>query len=273
MISDKPDRIDRPNWPKRVTVLLSLLMITTVRAALPETVVTLDTRPGATVSFLLAGPDKPRASLILFAGYDGYLNITKDGIQQPSQNFLVRSRRQFVEQGFTVAVLDSPSDNRDLLGLRDTDWHARDIQKVIDHLRGLAIGPVWVVGTSRGTISAANAAARLPKSRGGPDGLVLTASVSERGGQNSGCLCDVDLEKITTPTLFVHHREDGCSVTPFYETRALSKKLRNASVLEFVEFSGGDPAQGRACGPLSAHGFLGIEQQVIKLISDWIRKH
>ena len=255
------------------TILLTLLMCEQARAQLPESVVTLDVRPGATVNLLLIQPEKPVASLILFAGGSGYLKIREDGIRKLSNNFLVRTRQQFAEHGFTVAVMDSPSDHKRLDDVRDTEWHAQDVGKVINHLRTLSKAPVWLVGTSRGTLSAANAAARLPRSKGGADGLVLSSSVSERGGQRPACLCDIDLKKITVPTLFLHHREDDCSVTPFQETRALFDKLRNAPAREFIGLTGGLPAQSRACGALSAHGFLGIEQQAVSAIATWIRKH
>jgi hypothetical protein len=60
--------------------------------------------------------------------------------------------------------------------------HAQDLGKVIADVRTRVGGPVWLVGTSRGTISAANAASRLT-GPAAPDGIVLTSAlmVGNRG--------------------------------------------------------------------------------------------
>ncbi len=120
------------------------------------------------------------ASVILFTGSEGIAAVER--FQNPEWgrvNFLVRNRRRFVEHGFLVAVVDVPSDHTTGYGWsRTSKTHAQDVAGVIAALRREALVPVWVVGTSMGTISAANAAARLRV--GGPDGLVLTSSVTRR---------------------------------------------------------------------------------------------
>jgi len=251
----------------------SVLLLTTTpsHAAFTESVGVVTVRPGVTQSYLILTPEKPVATVILFAGYGGFLDITKWGIQQPSRNFLVRSRDLFAKRNFITVVIDTPSDFSSvdgILGLRATKTHAQDIQKVITKLRQTTDVPLWLVGTSRGTISVANAAARLQEN--GPDGIVLTATVVEAGGRNSGYVGDVDLEKIRVPTLIVHHDEDDCVVCDFHTAQQLPSKIKNASRIEFVAVSGGKQAQSRSCGPLSEHGFFGIEKTVIDRIAAWI---
>jgi len=254
-------------------LLLTLLCLFPLysQADFTEAVETVEVRPGVVQPYLLLMPKKPVATVILFAGYGGYLNITKDGIQQPSENFLVRTREKFAAKNFMTVVVDVPSDFKGvdgILGWRATQTHAQDLQKIISKLRQKIDVPIWLVGTSRGTISAANAAARLQQH--GADGLVLTASVVEPGGRNSGYVGDVDLEDIRIPTLIVHHQDDECVVCDFYIAKQLPAKLENASRVEFLSFSGGKPAKSRACGPLSEHGFFGIEDKVINSIASWI---
>src|SRR5207244_550656 len=81
-----------------------------------------------------------------------------------------------------------------------------DGRAVIAALREMAPVPVWLVGTSMGTVSAANAAARLED--GGPDGLVLTSTVTRGSREMIESVGDVRLQDITVPTLLVHHRDD-----------------------------------------------------------------
>jgi alpha-beta hydrolase superfamily lysophospholipase len=148
------------------------------RAAAEEEVRTVPARPGVTESFLLLRPNKaPVATVIIFAGGDGNLALTPAGLGRRQGNFLVRTRQRWVREGLLVAILDTPSDHpRGLWNFRTTKEHAADVKQAIAAVRDLARVPVWLVGTSMGTLSAANAAARIGD--GGPDGVVLTSSVT-----------------------------------------------------------------------------------------------
>ena len=185
-----------------------------------ENVRTIPSRPGVTQSFLLVHPpDQPVAAAVFFAGGNGALRLGSGRVGLAG-NFLVRTRARFAEHGLLVAVVDAPSDHpAGLDGFRTTAAHATDVQAVIAALRAEAAVPVWVVGTSMGTVSAANAAARL--TTGGPDGLVLTSSVTRQGRERSETVGDVRLKDVRVPTLVVHHRQDACRVTPYADTVAL----------------------------------------------------
>jgi pimeloyl-ACP methyl ester carboxylesterase len=224
-------------------------------------------REDAEQVFLFMKVKQPVASVILFAGGGGTLNID-NGVIGEDTNFLVRSRFRFAHEGFNVAVVDAPSDYRNLRGARDTLFHALDIKGVIAYLREASNVPVWLIGTSRGTISAANAASRLKE--GGANGLVLTATVfGESSG--GGTITDVDLGSITIPTLFVHHKQDRCRVTPYAGVAPHMKSLRHAPKVEQIAFERGLPAQDRDCGNQGPHGFLGIEDEVVRAIGNWIK--
>jgi len=211
---------------------------------------------------------RPVASVILFQGNDGKLNIENGVITRKSNTNMVKSRFKYASEGFNVAVVDSPSDYRDLRGARDTLFHAWDIKGVIAYLREASDVPVWLIGASRGTISAANAASRLKE--GGPDGLVLISTVFITGRAGPSLL-DVDLEGITVPILFVHHKKDRCSVSPYTPGAPHMKGLRNAPKVEQIAFEGGKPARGRHCGGRGPHGFRGIRDKVEQAIINWIK--
>ena len=218
--------------------------------------------------FLFMKVRQPEASVILFAGGGGKLNIENGVLGRGNGNFLVRSRFRFASEGFNVAVVDSPSDYRNLRGARTTLFHALDIKGVIAYLREASKVPVWLIGTSRGTISAANAASRL--NEGGADGLVLSATVFEPSG-GGGTITDVNLGRITVPTLFVHHKEDRCFVTLYGAVAPHMNLFENAPKVEQMSFEGGSPPQGSQCGSSSAHGFVGLEDEVVHAIGNWIK--
>ena len=123
-----------------------------------------------------------------------------------------------------VAVTDAPSDRpQGLWNFRTSAAHAEDIKYVIAELRKMFDIPVWLIGTSMGTVSAANSAARLKE--GGADGLVLTSTITKESRVVTETVNSVRLKDIRVPTLVVHHKRDGCVVTPYEEAVALMKHL------------------------------------------------
>lgn len=240
------------------------------QAATPE-VVDVPSRPGVTQRILVITPDKPKAAVILFAGGDGGLTLETDGrIPKLSGNFLLRSRQLFVEQGLTTVVIDAPSDKQSypfLSGYRQTDDHVADVKAVIAWLRQQSKIPVWLIGTSRGTQSAAHVATRLPAADGGPDGIVLTATIVN--DQRSRDVTRMALDRIRIPVLVAHHRQDSCRVCLYSDVPRLMEKLTTPPRKELITFDGGisegDPCQARAY-----HGFNGIEPEVVQRIAAWI---
>lgn len=232
----------------------------------------LEPRPDAKQKFLLLRPDgPPKASVVLYAGGSGSIGIRKDDSLNNGGNFLVRTRALFAAHGFLVLVPDRPSDwaGGDKWSYRLTKEHAQDAAALVDFLRAEADVPVWLVGTSRGSISAANAAARIGKN--GPEGIVLTASVTNGGNKIRPSLADIDLERITASTLILGHKDDDCYVTPWSEQANLAGKLTKARKVRAVSVSGGQAGDLSApCGAHSNHGFLGIEKETVARIADWI---
>ena len=257
-----------------VAVMLLLLPLAAPAAwAADEEVRTIPARRGVTESFLLLRPERtPVASLIIFAGGDGNLAMTADGIGQLQGNFLVRTRTRWVREGFLVAILDQPSDRKSgLWNFRTTSDHAEDVKQAIAAMRELARVPVWLIGTSMGSLSAANAAARLTE--GGPDGVVLTSSVTETSKLSYETTRHAGLGDIRVPTLVVHHKDDTCRSSPYSGAEDILKALKRAPVKELIAFEGGSPAISAPCEAKAPHGYLGIEAKVVSAIGAWIRAH
>jgi pimeloyl-ACP methyl ester carboxylesterase len=252
-------------------VLLVLLLAAATRAgAADEEVRTIPTRKGVTQSFLLVQPpSRPTASLILFSGGDGHLALSAPNkIGESRSNFLVRTRGRFARAGFLVAVVDTPSDRVDDWNFRTSKEHAEDMKQVIAALRGIAPVPVWLVGTSMGTLSAASVAARL--SEGGPDGVVLTSSVTVSTQKIGESVKTVRLGDIRVPTLIVRHKDDSCKSSPPSDAPSILKALTQANPKEILTFEGGGPPKAEPCEALAHHGYIGIEPQVVDAIIEWI---
>ena len=145
----------------RIRVVLSLVFLISFELSAAE-VVDVASR-GEVARVLVEAGDDPSVVVVLFAGGKGVLRISSGGrIGRLGGNFLVRSRGDFQRHGAITAVIDAPSDRKStLLGFRGGADHAKDVGAVIKEMRARTGLAVWLVGTSRGTNSVANAAIRL----------------------------------------------------------------------------------------------------------------
>jgi pimeloyl-ACP methyl ester carboxylesterase len=255
-----------------IFVAVSLGLGQVAHGQISQRVVDIPTRPSVTQRFLYLSPEDPKAAVILFAGGHGGLRISHNGsFAWGKGNFLVRTRRQFAERGLSVAVIDAPSDRQSppyLAGFRQKAEHVADIKAVIAWLKTQHNVPVWLVGTSRGTQSAAFIAAQLGPKDGGPDGLVLTSTIlSDDKGRP---VPEMPLEKITVPVLVVHHEQDGCRLCSYSEIPRLMKKLTAAPRKELISVKGGEN-RGDPCEAYAHHGFNGVEKEVVGEIAEWIQ--
>jgi pimeloyl-ACP methyl ester carboxylesterase len=175
----------------------------------------------------------------------------------------------FASQGFAVAVIDAPSDRQSppfLGGHRQRAEHAADVKEVIAWLRQKWPRPVWLIGTSRGTQSAAYVATRLVGD-GGPDGIVLTSTIL--ADRRSRPVPDMPMDRLRIPVLVVHHEQDACRVTLYGDVPRLLEKLASNPRKELMTFSGG-VNQGDPCQARAYHGFNGLEAEVVQKIASWI---
>ena len=239
-----------------------------------QEIVTVTARAGTTESFLLiASKDlPPRAAVILFPGGTGNIRLRSEGgqIRFGPNNFLVRTRDLFAAGGVAAAVLDAPSDHAEGMhnSFRKSEAHARDVRAVVDDLKKRYTGiPVFLVGTSMGTVSAAHAGRTLESE---VSGVVLTSTPFRPSGRRSAHgdtnLSDFNLAEIKVPLLIVHHREDACSICPYDEAR------RRAGSIPLVSVAGGKPPESDPCEALSAHGYLGKEAETVEAIVNWMLK-
>jgi pimeloyl-ACP methyl ester carboxylesterase len=251
-----------------LAVVALFLTVAAGGADAAEERIELATRQGVTQPIYLtkfAGP--AAATLVLFTGGNGALpHYAPPDLHRG--NFLTRSRNLFLDQGFNIAVVDLPSDAPNGLGgTRPSKAHQTDIAAIIAYLRRLAV-PVWLVGTSMGTISATNGGTLQA---GGPDGIVLTSSIISAGGKNSGRVADAGPEQVKVPTLFVHNRDDACRFCSYGEVPELMSRFTQAPRKELITFEGGATTRSDPCEALSRHGYIGLEPQVVAAIGNWIK--
>ena len=228
----------------------------------------LQTRPDVTLRLVYSKAPNAFASAVLFQGGGGAIGIFPNGSIRV-ENFLSGGARRFNDNGISVAIVDAPSDRRTLDVFRHTREHAEDAAAVIAFLRQREKLPVWTIGTSNGSLSAATAAVLLGER--GPDGIVLTASTTRQPVAAAHPVTLAKLDEITQPALFVHHRDDRCQVTPYDAIPGVMAAMKKSRRVELISVDGGD-SQGNPCYT-GHHQFLGIEAAVTQKIADWIRQY
>ncbi len=233
---------------------------------------------GATEKFILIKPDAAVAAVILFAGGKGALGLkSASSMNWGAGNFLVRTREMFASHGLMVAVIDAPSDHSGGMNaiFRMSKAHADDITAVAAFLKKEKNVPVWLVGTSMGTFSAANGAI------GGRniDGLVLTSTITRAkpnwkiASTYHNGVASMPLTKITAPTLIVSHKRDGCDLSPAAGAPKLQARLTKAAKVEIVLLDGGRPPRSEPCEAKAPHGYFGVEDQAVGVIAKFIRSN
>jgi pimeloyl-ACP methyl ester carboxylesterase len=127
--------------------------------------------------------------------------------------------------------------------------------------------PVWLIGTSRGTQSAAWVATALADAPDRPDGLVLTATILS--DKRERAVPEMALERLNIPVLVVHHENDGCAHCRYGDIPQLMDKLINVPRKALFAVQGGI-SRGGTCDAWAYHGFNGVEKDVVERITAWI---
>jgi len=242
-------------------------------AAPYEEVVRVEVRKGVDEPVLLsmASKDqKPKRIVMLFPGGDGIMQI-----QQKARgtwfhlwgNYLIRTRARFVDAEDIAVSVDMPSDEYCCANdrFRLSPQHAADVGAIIAALAARFPGAeFYLVGTSKGTVSAAALGASLGAKVAG---VVLTSTVTQAARDGEG-LSRFDFGSLKVPVLMVQHKSDRCRVTPYDAVEKIAREHH----FPLVTVTGSEGARGPACQAFSYHGYAGRENQVAAAIMQWVNK-
>jgi predicted esterase len=238
----------------------------------PHEILTLK-RDGYTISALvthLRGQANFKHGVALFPGHPGIMKIVSAGDGTPKfemkGNFLVRTRRFWVDDETVVLAVDAPSDqwNTFTQYFRETPRYGADIAALLEEAaRKYGVQDWTFVGTSEGSISAFHAARMNPRLAAR---LILTSSVFEPSRNGPGLL-RVNLESLPAQTLWVHHADDPCPYTPYRDAESFAKR----SGKPLLTVRGGGNYRGGHCEAFSAHGYRGVERATVEAMRAWVK--
>jgi pimeloyl-ACP methyl ester carboxylesterase len=248
-------------------IIAAVAFVLTTPALAAEKVVDLPVR-GSIQRVLVDVPANAVGSVVLLAGGAGVLDISATGnVTRLFGNQLVRTRALYVRAGFATAVPDIATDLKDTQNYRGNGaTHGRDIAAVIAHMRTIK-GPVALVATSRGALSAATV--MLRQSDALPDALVITSGALR--GPNSSAEAIGNPANIKVPVLLIAHRDDTCRVTLPADMAGYGARLTGSRKVEIITLSGGTRSQDDPCEAYGPHGFAGIDQLVVDTITAWLK--
>jgi hypothetical protein len=212
-----------------------------------------------------------RASVVLMAGDNGLLGLDATGtIIDNTGNFLIRSADLFLQHDLNVMMADTtPAHPAGLTQAnRLSAAHAAELQGFINAALNRWGKPVWVVGTSNGSISTVTAAGFQP-ALSGLSGVVITSPVTELTSANQPTF-NLYASRITVPTLVAWHRDDHCTSSPPAGSAALFALIPSGHK-DSRAFAHGHSVAADPCGGFSEHGYAGIEDDVVRHIADFIR--
>jgi len=271
-----------------MALVLTGVMMPIAEAAAPcGQLVTIKTHGSSTTRYAYVMPDPPpangiKATVLLLPGGGGHLNLDDAGCPRALQgNSLVRKLPLFHAAGFATALVDAPSDHPGedgLAGFRIRPDHAQDLGSIIADVRARSKTAVWVIGTSRGSISAVNVASAGITGAAAPDGIVLTSALMSgnpraRKDYVAHSVFDLPLDRITVPALIIGHADDSCERSPAAMMNRLAAAL-GSTRKQVVTVTGGPGAKGGsgidACVGRSPHGFIEQEAAVVNGIARFI---
>ena len=212
-----------------------------------------------------------RASVVLMTGGNGLLSLDATGtIIDSTGNFLIRSADLFLRHGLNVMMADStPAHPTGLTQAnRLSAAHAAELQGFVNAALNRWGQPVWVVGTSNGSISTVTAAGFQP-ALSGLTGVVITSPVTVLSLANQPTF-NLYASRITVPTLVVWHQDDHCAISPPAGSANLFTLIPSAHK-DSRSFDHGHSVATDPCGAFSEHGYAGIEEDVVEHIAKFIR--
>jgi hypothetical protein len=217
----------------------------------------------------LEGAKGFKYGVALFPGHPGIMRLREEDGRIRFDlfgNFLVRSRRWWLDGETLVAVVDAPSDQWGSFNQRwrESPRYGADVAALLTKIGNkFGVNDWTYVGTSEGSISAFHAGRMNPELA---KRVILTASVI-RAGRNGPGLSGVDYSQLKSKLLWVNHEDDPCGFT----LHSLAKDAAKSSGAPLVTVRGGGPARGDACMAYTQHGFVGVEKETVLAMRSWIK--
>ena len=205
------------------------------------------------------------ATVFLFNGGNGRFKFNAQG-EPRGKNFLIRSYRLFAERKVNVVVVGTREEVPEMSDVYRVNEHPADIRAIAKVVRERSDAPMWLVGTSRGSVSVV-ATANEDKAKMF-SGVVITSSFVEPKAQLS--VVRLDVNNIKVPVLVYHHADDGCRAAKPSDAKWAAKRFTASRTVAFVTVEGGED-DNDVCNS-GHHSYMGMEKKAVTDIVNWINR-
>jgi pimeloyl-ACP methyl ester carboxylesterase len=217
----------------------------------------------------LQGAKTWKYAIALFPGYPGIMRLREEDGQPRFDlrgNFLVRTRRFWLDEQTLAVVVDAPSDQWGTFyqRFRESPRYGADVEALLKEIgRRYSVEDWTLVGTSEGSVSAFHAARMNP---GLARRTILTASLFRPTRHGPG-LSAAKWDDLSAELLWVHHEDDPCAHTSYRDAQEFSRRSRKP----LLTVRGGGPGRGEACEAFTPHGFVGGERETVMAMRSWVK--
>ena len=283
-VSSMTSELQRDTMPAKLTVLSKFIKFAMRRAAcclagtlllaqawaqsaVHESIITatFEDRSISALVTQLTEHDAYSRAILLMPGSPGIMKLQSPESFALKGNFLIRTRRAWLDRETIVFSVDAPTDR-----WGSFSGHFRSGKRYAEDIRGL-VGEIFqafgklrlvIVGTSEGSVSAYFVARALQ----GENVQVIFSSSLFNNSRNSPGLAALDFDEFKIPMLWVHHTNDACRWTPFWQAQRHAEKTRSPLIAVRSSFWG----RGEACEAFSPHGYAGVEEQTVAAMKQWV---
>lgn len=213
-----------------------------------------------TFTLLYENP-QARATMIVVLGGEGRVGFnekTKGTKTQTALMTTLLSDAAFSRNPINVAIFDSPAPLTPV-HLRYGAEHLERIRSVISFYKAKFNHPIVLLGHSNGSTSVSEYVNKYAQSAD-VMGLIVSASKA-----------DLTLKPpLSIPTLFLHHLDDQCRLTPFFSANRNFERVKtiNARYTEMAVVKGGD-ASGDPCRD-GKHMYLGAYEEAARFVDEFV---
>ncbi len=243
-----------------------------------DDVITLNTRPGITQSFLLTEPAGPAKGVaILLPGHKGEIEFSKTSegnyeVAKAPGGGLTASRamrERLRQSGFAVAIIAPPSDRNQLSpGFRKSTEHFEDMRNVIGYLQKRYGSNPSLHGSCLASLSVASIATRLKS-----EGISRVVLSSARSTGHDGAVTEFERGTVNTPVLLVNHRDDSCPYTLYDNVERVKAFFQGSTPkVDLITVTGGISKikkKSTSCQD-GFHGFKGTERDTAQAVVNWL---
>ena len=213
----------------------------------------------------LAVHDALKRAIVLMPGSPGIMKIQSPETFSLKGNFLIRTRKYWLDRETIVFSMDAPTDEwRGFNGrFRSGTRYAEDVRGLFQEIeKTYGKLPLVIVGTSEGSVSAYFVA----KALNAENIKVIFTSSLFNSSNNSFGLASLDFDDFKAPMLWVHHADDGCRFTPFWQAKRHAEKTG----APLITVNASNIGRGDPCEAFSQHGYVGAEEQTVRAMKNWV---